>query len=742
MENDGWTMDLEKMTEPYPDQWEMMLDFMSFLDMRLYYLYKYHMWVGPENHLQNMMGLAVSQAEFEHNLAKAVDGVIGVNLQQEEIADIQAINGYFAARMRQTELQYGELPVLKLIRKFSLDEFAGNCLLLAFAVQLDRKYEKIFSYLQDDITKKSPTAETAIQLFALPGTHKIDYVHYFTTKSVLMKYLLEPSEGSTLFELKLSLRERLVDYLAGHGAGFAKGYWELFDWKTRLDESEIEDSTARTIEKLLSSSGKRGGERKEEQGDPRELAIVFVTGAKGSGRKFQIKQAVSRSKGRCLFINLEALREGTGSWPGKLQEIVCEGVLQDAGLCFTGFDALVEDHQQRELYDFLTALTDHGEYLPGILFITAEKIWKDPSLPHHLVKIDLPIEPVTETMRLQFWQSFTRDLPLEDIDLEELASKFRFTPGQIRSAVSQAASFCELNGYPALNAAILHKCCYDQVVVRLETLASKVKPAYGWEDLVLPEDQVELLQEACTHVKFRHTVYQQWGFDRKVSYGKGLAMLFSGPPGTGKTMAAQVIANQLHMEMYKIQLSQVVSKYIGETEKNLRQVFEEAKNANCILFFDETDALFGKRSEVKDSHDRHANIETAYLLQQIEEYDGVIIMATNLLQNIDNAFMRRINFVINFPFPDVPTRKLLWSRMLGGEAPLGEDVDLDFMARQFKVAGGNIKNIAVHAAFQAASQKSPITMKHLLKSAVNELRKNNMLIVKEELKEYADLIFD
>jgi len=193
--------------------------------------------------------------------------------------------------------------------------------------------------------------------------------------------------------------------------------------------------------------------------------------------------------------------------------------------------------------------------------------------------------------------------------------------------------------------------------------------------------------------------------------------------------------------MYKIQLSQVVSKYIGETEKNLRLVFEEARSANCILFFDETDALFGKRSEVKDAHDRHANIETAFLLQQMEEYDGVVIMATNLLQNIDAAFMRRISFVIGFPFPDAPTRRLLWEKMLEGEVPVASDVDFAFLANQFRLAGGNIKNIVLHAAFQAAAAKSPITMKHLLASTVNEQRKNSILVAREDLREYADLVF-
>ncbi|MDD2420955.1 MAG: AAA family ATPase [Heliobacteriaceae bacterium] len=736
MEHNGWNMNPDKLNAPYADQWEMMLDFMSLLDMRIYYLYKYHMWVGPENNLQNMMGLAVSRAEFEMNLTRAVDSVIGINLQNEEIADIQVINGYFSGRMKKTGVLHPNLPVFQVIRKFSLDEFAQNCLLLAFAVQLEKKYEKIFVFLQDDITKKTPTAETAIKLFAIPGEKKADYFRYFTQDSVLIKYLLDSlEENESFFDLRINLRERIVDYFIGNETRLEDGHIEFFDNKENLPELKINDFTARSIDSVLSS-------QKKNCGESRDIALIYITGQRGSGRKFQVKHAVRKKGEKCLFINMKALLEAQGSMWIKIQELICEAIISDAYLCFAGFDPLLEENNQKDLYDFASTLNKNASYLPGAVFITAEKMWKETSLSHYFIKVDIPIDPIDENMRLELWKSFTSGLELaDDIDLAELASKFRFSPGQIQSSVLQAIGLCEINGDQAIDPVTLHKCCYNQVVMRLGSLASKVKPAYTWEDLVLPNDQIELLQEACTHVKFRHIVYQHWGFERKVSYGKGLSMLFSGPPGTGKTMAAQVIANQLHMEMYKIQLSQVVSKYIGETEKNLRQVFEEAEKANCILFFDETDALFGKRSEVKDAHDRHANIETAYLLQQIEEYDGVIIMATNLLQNIDNAFMRRINFVVNFPFPDAPTRRVLWAKLLSTGAPLAEDVNLDFMAKQFKLAGGNIKNIVIHAAFQAASQKTAIAMKHLLKSAVNEQRKNNIIIVKEDLKEYADLIF-
>ena len=203
----------------------------------------------------------------------------------------------------------------------------------------------------------------------------------------------------------------------------------------------------------------------------------------------------------------------------------------------------------------------------------------------------------------------------------------------------------------------LYEACRLHSNQKLATLARKITPKYAWDDIVLPADRLEQLREICNHVKYRERVYGQWGFDRKLSLGKGLSILFAGPSGTGKTMAAEIIAGALGLDLYKIDLSTVVSKYIGETEKNLSRIFIEAETSNSILFFDEADALFGKRSEVKDSHDRYANIEIGYLLQRMEEYEGVVILATNFRKNMDEAFVRRLHFTVEFPFPNEEDRQ-------------------------------------------------------------------------------------
>jgi SpoVK/Ycf46/Vps4 family AAA+-type ATPase len=257
----------------------------------------------------------------------------------------------------------------------------------------------------------------------------------------------------------------------------------------------------------------------------------------------------------------------------------------------------------------------------------------------------------------------------------------------------------------------------------LGTIARRIEPLYTWDDIVLPQDSLRQLKEICICVTQRQRVLEDWGFGQKLSQGKGTHALFSGASGTGKTMAAEVVAKELGFDLYRIDLCGVVSKYIGETEKNLDRIFAAAQDTSVVLFFDEADALFGKRSEVRDSHDRYANLEISYLLQKMEQYDGIAILASNLRANLDEAFLRRLNFVVTFPFPDEAHRLLIWQGIWPGETPLADDVDLRFLAHEYKFTGGNIKNVALAAAFLAAEDGSPVTMNHLLQAVRREYQK-------------------
>jgi SpoVK/Ycf46/Vps4 family AAA+-type ATPase len=248
------------------------------------------------------------------------------------------------------------------------------------------------------------------------------------------------------------------------------------------------------------------------------------------------------------------------------------------------------------------------------------------------------------------------------------------------------------------------------------------------------------LQEICSHLRHRHTVYFKWGFANRFALGRGLNILFSGSSGTGKTMAADIIASEFNLDLYQIDLSAIVSKYIGETEKNLSRIFKEASSGNLILFFDEADALFGKRSEVKDAHDRYANIEIDYLLQKMEDHEGIVILATNLSKNIDEAFLRRLHFSLEFPFPDENQRLLIWKKIFPPETPIEVDIDFPFLAERFSLSGGNIKNVAMTAAFYAAEDESAVKMPHIILALKRELQKMGKLCVKADFgRHYAVL---
>jgi SpoVK/Ycf46/Vps4 family AAA+-type ATPase len=310
--------------------------------------------------------------------------------------------------------------------------------------------------------------------------------------------------------------------------------------------------------------------------------------------------------------------------------------------------------------------------------------------------------------------------------LDTLVSQFSLGLHQIHSATSMAIAGIESVGSAATVlenqiSEVLWDACRAQARSRLDNLAERIEAIAGWSDLVLPQAQIQSLHEIAGQVRQRATVYEGWRFASKGKRGLGISALFAGASGTGKTMAAEVLGRELRLDVYRIDLSQVVSKYIGETEKNLRRVFDGAEESGAVLLFDEADALFGKRSEVKDSHDRYANIEISYLLQRMESYRGLAILTTNMKSALDPAFLRRIRFIVQFPFPDVSQRAEIWRRILPEKTPT-DNLDWNKLAR-LNVTGGHIRSIALNAAFLAADAGEPIRMSHLLRAARGEYSK-------------------
>ncbi|MFP8964492.1 ATP-binding protein, partial [Streptomyces nanhaiensis] len=307
----------------------------------------------------------------------------------------------------------------------------------------------------------------------------------------------------------------------------------------------------------------------------------------------------------------------------------------------------------------------------------------------------------------------------------------RLDSGQLRRAADVATRTAALEGRPVgpddLRAAVR-----AQNGAGLERLARRIEPAVGWDDLVLPPATHRRLRELALRARHREQVLGQWGMRPGGGRGRGVIALFAGESGTGKTMSAEVVAADLGMDLYVVDLSTVVDKYVGETEKNLERIFTEASAVNAVLLFDEADAIFGKRSEVRDAHDRHANIESAYLLQRMESFDGIAVLTTNLRANLDEAFTRRLDVVADFPVPDAGQRLALWERCLGGRLPRAGDLDLAFCADRFEMAGGSIRACAVTAAYLAAEAGGPLTMRQVVRAVAQEYRKLGRLVLAGE----------
>jgi hypothetical protein len=364
------------------------------------------------------------------------------------------------------------------------------------------------------------------------------------------------------------------------------------------------------------------------------------------------------------------------------------------------------------------------------LIISSEKEW----YPHGVERSDSMLRVVfpkpSYRQRCALWKFYVDAADYEltpDVHLNVIASQFVLESQQIQDAVASARDAAIQRGElisqrDLITAARVHSS------PNLSGLARKIEPRYEWTDIVLPDDQRTMLSEMIQTVRGRGIVMEEWGVGQKLKTSSGVTVLFAGPPGTGKTMSAEVIARELGLDLYKIDLSMVVSKYIGETEKNLGKIFDEAQSSSAVLFFDEADSIFGKRSEVKDSHDRYANMEISYLLQRMEQYDGITILATNLRANMDDAFTRRMQFIVDFPFPDAEERLYIWQTLFPSTLPKSEDIDLSLLATRFKLAGGNIRNIIASAAFLAASNGGVVTMEYLLHSTRRELQKMGRLI--------------
>jgi AAA+ superfamily predicted ATPase len=621
----------------------------------------------------------------------------------------------------------------RLVGLFQLAPIDVRALLVCIAPEIDLRYERLFAYLQDDVQKRWPTIDLMLNLLCASLPAKLDARQRFTASAPLVKHGLidvfdDPARPpASLLAKCLRVDPRIVGFLLG--------------------SDEIDPRLARFAQCVRHESAAAGHESSADALAATEAVVryarsapllVHVQGPDGSANQYWAAATAARTGISLLVLDGDRLL-AEKDLPFELvaQHAVREAALRSAALYWNGFDALLPDDRRLDRDGLIRAVADHA----CCAFLAGTREWTGAAAANGtpVLRVKLPLPNAAE--RLRIWRGTLGSAVAVDVaaELPALAAKFRLTAEDIRAVVGdardRAASRDGGSGPQDMYAA-----SRARSGKRLHEIAKKIEPHYAWDDLVLPAESMAQLREFCQQIRHRPRVFEDWGFERKLSLGKGLHALFSGSSGTGKSMAAEIIARDLNLDLYKIDLSSVVSKYIGETEKNLARIFGEAEATSAILFFDEADALFGKRSEVKDAHDRYANVEISFLLQRMEEHDGTTILATNLRRNIDEAFLRRLSFAVQFPFPEEAERLRIWQGVFPGTMPRSADLDLSFMARQFKIAGGNIKNVALAAAFLAASDGGPLSMAHLVRATKRELQKMGKTHVTSEYGQYAGLV--
>ncbi|MDR1550010.1 MAG: ATP-binding protein [Hungatella sp.] len=625
-------------------------------------------------------------------------------------------------KMSERELEKGEfLPLEYLCGIRNCGPFERHLLLLALGYEVNPHMAGDCAYLHNDGSRDYLTPWLA-EITWHEKTGLTELCETFSEESAFMQMFFQTSEELVPFmEHKFQLKKRIRSFLL----------WELEEDKrlsrilSRWEPDQLQPSLGRQqpdIAALL------------EDG----IRIVELYGEAGTGRRFCAKTACGKLGRTAYLINLEEMCGHRESFERLADSVLLECVLFQAlpVLCFPEDLSKTEtDSPIKELIHSLLGVSE-------VVFVISRRPFLRALDGGALKRLVLEISDLSLLEKRDVWrQEAMRYSFAGDIHVEEMANLFHFTHGKIKEALRHADENAKSRGKKVIDKESLRRGCYSFFERSMVKRAVRIPVVYGLNDLVLPVLQKESILAACNQVKYKHKIYEEWGFGKKMPYGRGISMIFAGAPGTGKTMAAQAVAAELGIDLYKVELSAVVSKYVGETEKNLDEIFEQAKQSQIILFFDEADVLFSKRTEVKDANDKYNNMEAAFLLQKMEAYDGVTILATNLLQNFDEAFKRRVKFVIDFPFPDCARRKELWERAIPAQMP-AEELDLDYLASNFELSGSNIRNIVLHAAFLAASKERKIGMQEILMAVKNEFAKSGKTLTKEDTGEYHILLPD
>jgi ATPase family associated with various cellular activities (AAA) len=611
-------------------------------------------------------------------------------------------------------------PLLaRLARVFTLSELDLAIVCVLLAPELDHELERAYAFALDDFTRKRGDVGFIARVIAAGDAPTIDRVLLRFDDAAPLRRLGVVTVGhagdvpSTMRPARLA--DRIVGFLRGHDTvdELVHGLVRIGRLAPRRADVVMDPELVGRIARAIADRGDRG-----------RAPRVLLSGPEGAGRGL-IAEALFGERGRATVrINLGGI-VAEGKIAERVAAALREAALRDAAAIIDGGTAIDRDAERAVVHAIGSSTAELA--VPIVFTFTTHPSWLVEVVPA-LVELDVPAP--TFRQRLELWRRALDGPAVTDEDLEIVASRYAFTGATIARAAHRAVQAARLRDPDAPQVTLddLGDSARLMFSHRLGAMAQRIPIGFAWSDLVLPRDTQEAVREVVRFARYRSFLLEDWGFSAKLPYGRGVSAIMAGPPGTGKTMVAQLLAKELGYDLYRIDLSQVVNKYIGETEKNLAKIFDEAETSHAVLFFDEADSLFAKRTDVKSSNDRYANLEVNYLLQRMETFDGVTLLATNLEQGLDDAFKRRVRFSILFELPEEPERKKLWISMFPPKVPLAPDIDWDLMAKRFEMAGGYIKKAALRAALIAAEARRPITTADLVEAARQEYREMGRII--------------
>ena len=631
------------------------------------------------------------------------------------------------------------LPFDVMVTRFELDPVEESVLMLALSPMIDASFRKRIARYKDNILLDYCDVDLCLSVLFDTRRERLAAMRYFGEAGKLVKYrVLKPglprdATSDHLVGYELRVPGRVVNFVLGQGdidpalAPFAELHWA----NVPLEHVVLpEDMVAEVLHLADQYAGRfRGVAVRSARGELARGAVITFTGPSGLGKTMLTRAVATYLGTRTLEVDCGKLAGDEHRFKGLLEDLFWQARMSGAVLVLDQPEAILGEANSR----LPTVFSEFARWDGLAIMCTRDHRKMDPAV-ERWVLYELEFEPPDVFQRQRLWELHLPESPglAEQVDMQELAGKFDITGNQIRNASLMAAtiSLAAVGGDEAkatIDDEHLERAAHTQMRASLSEYARKSKIHLTLKDLILPDDEKKEIQSILDAAKAKSFVMSKWGFGRKLTTGKGLVIMFCGEPGTGKTLCAEIMAHSLGQQLYHISIPQVMSKYIGETEKNIAQIFAGAKANHAMLLFDEADSLFGNRVKVESSVDKFSNMETNLLLQEIERFEGIIILTTNLDKSIDKAFERRIQFKVRFPFPEGEDRAKIWELLFPKECPLADDMDWDLLGKSFEISGGHIKNAVLRSAYRAAVTGGVVTMETIRYAAEQECKQAGKL---------------